>query len=158
MDRAWTMASITGDRADGRHRRKDRWPRSPTPVRTLKSSLPVPIAAKKSPITLGGTPAAAICGASCSWKEVAKIVPTKASATVPPIWRKNVRFEVATPSTLNGTAFWTTIVKTENVGPTPRPARNIHSQTTPSGVSAVSWVMNSVATPIRTIAPTSNHL
>ena len=65
-----------------------------------------------------------------------KIVPTKARATEPPIWRKNVRFEVATPSSWNGTAFWTTIVKTANVGPTPRPAMNIQSQTIGTGVSA----------------------
>ena len=51
-------------------------------------------------------------------------------ATVPPIWRKNVRLDVATPSWRNGTAFWMTMVKTENVGPTPRPTMNIHSHTT----------------------------
>ena len=93
-----------------------------------------------------------------SSNEVAKIVPTKASATVPPIWRKNVRLEVATPSSWNGTAFWMTIVKTEKVGPTPRPARNIHSQTTSTGVSAVSWVISRVASPISAIDPTSSHL
>ena len=62
--------------------------------------------------------------------------------------------EVATPSCRNGTAFWMTIVNTENVGPTPRPAMNIHSQTTGSGVSFVSWVMSSVATPMVAMAPT----
>ena len=72
-----------------------------------------------------------------------KIVPTIARATVPPIWRKNVRLEVATPSWRNGTAFWTMIVKTENVGPTPRPAMNIQSHTIGIRVSAVSWVISS---------------
>ena len=85
-------------------------------------------------------------------------MPTIARAIAPPIWRKNVRFEVATPSSWNGTAFWTTIVKTANVGPTPSPARNIQAQTIGSGVVAVSWVMRAVATPIRVIAPTSSHL
>ena len=41
-----------------------------------------------------------IWGTSCSREVVPKIVPTNASAIVPPIWRKNVRFEVATPSSL----------------------------------------------------------
>ena len=81
-----------------------------------------------------------------------------ASATVPPIWRKNVRLDVATPSSWNGTAFWTTIVKTANVGPTPRPAMNIQTQTIGTGVSSVSWVMSAVAMPMSAIAPTSSHL
>ena len=89
---------------------------------------------------------------------VPKIVPTSASAIVPPICRKNVRLEVATPSCRNGTAFWMTMVNTEKVGPTPTPAMNIQSQTTGTGVSFVSWVMNSVATPMITIEPTSSHL
>ena len=93
-----------------------------------------------------------------SWNDVPKIVPTNASAIVPPIWRKNVRFEVATPSCRNGTAFWMTIVKTENVGPTPRPAMNIQSQTTGTGVSSVSWVMSRTAKPMTTIEPTISHL
>ncbi len=106
----------------------------------------------------GGTPATTICGPSCSWNDVPKIVPTNARAIVPPIWRKNVRFDVATPSCRNGTAFWMTMVKTEKVGPTPRPTRNIQNHTTGTGVSLVSWVMNSVPTPITTIEPTSSHL
>ena len=77
---------------------------------------------------------------------------------MPPIWRKNVRFEVATPSSRNGTAFWMTMVKTENVGPTPSPTMNIQSQTTGTGVSTASWVMNRVPTPMTTIEPTSSHL
>ena len=93
-----------------------------------------------------------------SWKDVAKIVPTKASAIVPPIWRKNVRFDVATPSCLNGTAFWMTIVGTENVVPTPRPAMNIHSQTIGTGVSLVSWVMSRTPKPMRATEPTISHL
>ena len=105
-----------------------------------------------------GTPAAVSCGTSCSSNEVAKIVPTKARAIVPPIWRKNVRFEVATPSCWNGTAFWMTIVNTENVGPTPRPAMNIHSQRSGTGVSLVSWVIRPVATAMTVMDPTSSHL
>ncbi len=49
---------------------------------------------------------------------------------MPPIWRKNVRFEVATPSFVNGTAFWTTIVKTASVGPMPMPVMNCQTQIT----------------------------
>ena len=93
-----------------------------------------------------------------SWNDVAKIVPTKASAIVPPIWRKNVRFDVATPSCLNGTAFWMTIVGTENVVPTPRPAMNIHSQTTGTGVSLVSWVISRTPKPMSATEPTISHL
>src|SRR6478735_12601099 len=101
----------------------------------------------------GGTPASAIDGAISSANFDPKIVPTIASATVPPIWRKNVRFDVATPRYWNDTAFWTTSVKTANVGPTPRPAMNIQSQTTGTGVSARSWVISSIAMAIREIAP-----
>ena len=85
-------------------------------------------------------------------------MPTIARATDPPICRKNVRFEVATPSSWKGTAFWTMIVNTAKVGPTPRPARNIQNQTTGNGVSAVSWVMRAVAMPMSAIAPTVSHL
>ena len=77
---------------------------------------------------------------------------------MPPIWRKNVRFDVATPSMLNGTAFCTIRVKTANVGPTPIPAMNIQSQTIGIGVSARSWVIRAVETPMRMIAPTVIHL
>ena len=49
---------------------------------------------------------------------------------MPPIWRKNVRLLVATPSFENGTAFWTMIVKTDSVGPMPRPVMNIHRNMT----------------------------
>ena len=87
------------------------------------------------------------------------MVPTMASATEPPIWRKKVRFDVATPSFWNGTAFWTMIVKTANVGPMPRPAMNIQTQTMGSGVSsASSCVISAQAMPISTMAPTTSHL
>src|SRR5262249_29399731 len=89
---------------------------------------------------------------------VPNTVPTIASATEPPIWRKNVRLEVATPSMLKGTAFWTTRVKTANVGPTPRPAMNIQSQTTGIGATARSWFTSAMATAISEMAPTSSHL
>ena len=53
--------------------------------------------------------------------------------------------EVATPSFWNGTAFWTTIVKTENVGPMPRPAMNIQKHRRSAlGVSARSWVISAM--------------
>ena len=133
-------------------------PRSPTPVSELKSNEPLLLAWVNPLMTCCGTPAALICGMRLSWNDVAKIVPTKASAIVPPIWRKNVRFDVATPSCWNGTAFWMTIVGTENVVPTPRPAMNIHSQTTGTGVSLVSWVISSTAKPMTAIEPTIIHL
>ena len=86
------------------------------------------------------------------------MVPTMASETEPPIWRKKVRFEVATPSSWKGTAFWMMIVKTAKVGPTPRPARNIQNQTIGNGVVEVSWVMSAAETPMSTMAPTISHL
>ena len=109
-------------------------------------------------MSVGGTPAAAIWGTRSSWSVCAKIVPTNARATEPPIWRKKVRFDVATPIWRNGTEFWITIVNTENVGPTPRPAMNIHSHTMGSGVSCVSWVMSAVPRPRMAIEPTRSHL
>ena len=51
-----------------------------------------------------------------------------------------------------------TIVGTENVGPTPRPAMNIHSQTTGTGVSLVSWVISRTAKPMIATEPTISHL
>ena len=72
-------------------------------------------------------------------------MPATARPTEPPIWRKKVRLLVATPSCRNGTAFWTTIVKTEKVGPMPTPAMNIQSHTVGMSVSAVSWVISAVA-------------
>ena len=43
-----------------------------------------------------------------------------ATPSVPPIWRKNCTLAVATPTTLNGTAFWTTTWSSGSV--TPRPS------------------------------------
>ena len=51
-----------------------------------------------------------------------------------------------------------TIVGTENVVPTPRPAMNIHSQTTGTGVSLVSWVISRTPTPMTATDPTISHL
>ncbi len=62
-----------------------------------------------------------------------------ARPTEPPIWRKNVRLDVATPRARIGTAFWTTIVNTASVGPMPRPVMNIQPHRTGSGVSAWIW-------------------
>ena len=112
-------------------------PRSPTPVRLLKSSAPLAgRLAEPGHDLRRHARRRSSAGPAARGSVDPKIVPTMASATEPPIWRKNVRLDVATPSCLNGTAFWTTIVKTEKVGPTPRPARNIQSQTIGSGVSA----------------------
>jgi hypothetical protein len=63
-----------------------------------------------------------------------------ASPIEPPICRKNVRLPVATPSRLKGTEAWTTMVKTESVGPTPRPVTNIHAHITGRSVSACRFV------------------
>ena len=48
---------------------------------------------------------------------------------------------VATPRKRNDTAFWTTIVKTDRVGPMPTPVMNIHSHSIGNSVVAVSWVI-----------------
>src|SRR5262249_22765992 len=68
-----------------------------------------------------------------------------------------VRFDVATPSLLNGTAFWTTIVNTDSVGPMPTPVMNIHTHRT--GRSVFAWMPRirdsppaMIATPARMIA------
>ena len=81
-----------------------------------------------------------------------------ARATDPPIWRKKVRFDVATPSSWKGTAFWTMIVKLDSVGPMPRPTMSIQNQSAGSGVSAVSWVIMRSPTAIIRIPPTVSHL
>ena len=51
-----------------------------------------------------------------------------------------------------------TIVKTENVGPTPRPVISIHTHRTGIGVSLVSWVISRTPMPISVIDPTISHL
>jgi hypothetical protein len=81
-----------------------------------------------------------------------------ASPTEPPICRKNVRLDVATPSCWTGTAFWTTTVKTLNVGPIPRPRTNIQNQRDGSGVSDRSWVMRTRPAPMMTRADRSSTL
>ncbi len=86
------------------------------------------------------------------------MVPTMASETEPPIWRKKVRFEVATPRSWKGTAFWMMMVKTAKVGPTPRPAMNIQNQTMGNGVVDVSWVISADEMAIRTMAPDDQPL
>ena len=50
------------------------------------------------------------------------------------------------------------MVGTENVGPTPRPAMNIHSQTIGTGVSLVRLVMRNTAKPMTATEPTISHL
>ena len=56
-------------------------------------------------------------GCSRSLNESAKTVPTRARPTEAPTWRKKVRLPVATPSRLNGTEAWMTMVKTRERGP-----------------------------------------
>src|SRR5512135_2800809 len=131
---------------------------SPTPDTWLRSKLPVDMARWIPVTTWGGTPAAPSWGTSWSLNVVSNTVPAIARAMVPPIWRKNVRLDVATPSSWKGTAFWTMIVNTVRVGPTPTPAMNIQSQKTGSGVVAVSWVMRAVPTPMIRIDTTTSHL
>ena len=87
---------------------------------------------------------------SCSRRPDPNSVPAIASPTEPPIWRKNVRLLVATPSFENGTAFWTMIVNTDRLGPMPSPAMNIHSNRTGYSVSAVSWVIRLIPMTIPT--------
>ena len=53
---------------------------------------------------------------------------------VVPICRNSVRSLVAVPISWKSTEFWTMIVKTANVGPTPRPATNIQAHSTTSSV------------------------
>ena len=113
---------------------------------TLKSIAPACTAAKKSAMTLGGTPAEIICGESCSWKEVAKIVPTKARATVPPIWRKKVKFDVATPSSAERHGVLDDDREDRERRPDAETGQE-HPQPDDRqrGVRAFSWVMNRVA-------------
>ena len=81
-----------------------------------------------------------------------------ASPTEPPTWRKKVRLEVAVPRNLNGTAFCTTMVKTERVGPMPSPARNIQPRSTHGSVSALMLVKRSDPTVTSTMAPRISDL
>ena len=82
----------------------------------------------------------------------------KVNPTVPPIWRKSVRSLVAAPSSENGTAFCTMMVKTAMDGPIPSPARNIQAQSIASGVSARRLVMRKTPTAASARAPTASHL
>jgi hypothetical protein len=82
-----------------------------------------------------GVPCARSWIGICSRNPWPNSVPTIASPTEPPICRKKVRLDVATPSCWTGTAFWTTTVKTLNVGPMPSPSTNIQNQRDGSGVS-----------------------
>src|SRR5664280_1031527 len=135
------------------------FPRSwPTPATWFRSKPPVDMACWMPDTTWGGTPATLICGASWSLNAVSNRVPVIARAMVPPIWRKNVRLEVATPSSWNGTAFWTMIVNTVSVGPTPTPVTNIQTHRTGRGVVADSCVISAVPTPMITSDTTVSHL
>ena len=97
-----TIAPMNGSTAPGTAagmRGQDRWPRSPTPVSWLEVERPAALACGEAVDDLRRD-----AGRRHLRHEVApgttsrRSCPTKASAIVPPIWRKNVRFEVATPS------------------------------------------------------------
>ena len=77
---------------------------------------------------------------------------------MPPIWRKKVRFDVATPSFANGTAFWTTIVKTASVGPIPIPSTSCQTQIAGMSVVAPRFVNRYEPIPRSVIAPRSSTL
>ena len=85
----------------------------------------------------GGAPARTIW----SWSSVQvrfsrKNVKARVRPIVVPIWRNRVRSAVAAPRSPYGTAFWTMIVNTAKVGPTPKPATNIQPHRTTFGVSS----------------------
>src|SRR4051812_20804525 len=73
------------------------------------------------------TPADNVARGSGPRSGSARNVPRTARPTAPPSWRKNPSAPVAAPSAVAGTAFWTTTVNTENVGPNPRPATIIQT-------------------------------
>ena len=113
----------------------------PTPVRSFGLTLrPAPELSScwACGCSSGGRLATISVGSRFS-SELPNTVPAIASPTVPPIWRKNVRLLVATPSIENGTAFWTMIVNTDSVGPMPRPVTNIQRNIVVYSVVAVSW-------------------
>ena len=121
------MSGLTASWNAGGTRLRICVPRSP-PTPTRLSSAPVP-AFENWLTACGGTPAAVswpgqLLDAAASRRSCR----STASPTEPPIWRKKVRLLVATPSCRNGTAFWTTIVKTDSVGPMPTPVTNIQNQ------------------------------
>ena len=59
-----------------------------------------------------------------------------ATPSVPPIWRKKVDAEVATPMSLGPTAFWLAIVRVCMSWPSPSPTKNMPSMTYQTGVEA----------------------
>ncbi len=69
----------------------------------------------------------------CSWlarlptRTLEKIAPKIAVPNEPPIDRKNVAPEVATPSSLCGTAFWTMMTSTCMTPPMPMPSTSMYS-------------------------------
>ena len=73
--------------------------------------------------TDGSMPAAATRLVRPAWK----IVPSKATPSVPPRLRKSCVDEVATPRWVHGTASWTTIMNAAVLGPNPRPRRAIEA-------------------------------
>ncbi len=133
-------------------------PRSvPTPTRLFRSKAAPPLACIWSTICWGTPFASSRWGSRlASW--VPNSEPAIESPTVPPIWRKNVRFDVATPSLLKGTAFWMTMVKTARVGPIPTPVTNCQTQMVGIAVAAASWVKSTEPMPRTVSAPSSSTL
>jgi hypothetical protein len=103
-----TMFAMNGSTAAGRPRDAARivWPRSPVPVSWLRSTAPLD-AGLEAVTTWAGTAGGQRSAASRSlWNELGEERADDRERDRPPICRKKVRFDVATPSMLNGTAFW----------------------------------------------------
>jgi hypothetical protein len=87
--------------------------------------------------------------------ELAKTIARNAAApTVPPIDRKNVTAEVATPISRGDTAFWTASTMGCMLPDRPSPKRAITIIVSHSGVSAPTCVKSSSATTIRAVPAT----
>ena len=68
----------------------------------------------------------------------AKIAPKIETPTAPPIWRKSVEPDVATPSISYGTAFWAARTSTCMTSPRPSPSTSRYSAASHSGVETAS--------------------
>ena len=68
---------------------------------------------------------AAAASPSSSVRREAKIAPNSATPSEPPIERKNVAVEVATPMSLRRRAFWTTSTSTCITRPMPTPTTSM---------------------------------
>jgi hypothetical protein len=77
---------------------------------------------------------------------LAKIVPNSATPMEPPIERKRIEPDVATPSCEPPTAFCTASTSTCIVIPSPRPTTSMSSDARAALVSASSWASRSIPT------------